>query len=266
MESVIQYFKSDPEALVWLLLVVSILVISFVTKKKTGASGSSANDFDRLGNIMGTQNSNGPSSHPAQASAPAPQTAPPQQAPAPARVENPLDRLAAFGGAPVQPAPAPASAPAAAPAPAPSPAQEAPSAAPAPEPQVQQPAPAAADSAPAGSAADGSGVLTQYKAGNGQGISEVAAMLEQDPNNLELLDWLAFMYYSNNMLDDALATYNKALTLDPGNVNQLYYLGSTYFKMGDKDKAVECWCKVIELKPDSKIASKAKTKIEKSSQ
>lgn len=111
---------------------------------------------------------------------------------------------------------------------------------------------------------DGAGVLTQYKAGGGEGIAEVETMLEKDPSNLELLDWLAFMYYSNNMLEKALVSYEKALSMDPDNVNQLYYLGSTYFKMGRKEDATAKWKRVVEIKPDSKIARKAQDKIDKS--
>lgn len=112
---------------------------------------------------------------------------------------------------------------------------------------------------------DTSGVLTQYKAGDGQGIAEVENMLEKDPENLELLDWLAFMYYSNNKLENALDAYQRALNLDPENVNQMYYLGSTYFKLGNAEQACEYWQKVTSLKPGSKIARKAQEKIDKSS-
>lgn len=112
---------------------------------------------------------------------------------------------------------------------------------------------------------DGAGVLTQYKTGGGEGITEVETMLEKDPNNLELLDWLSFMYYSNNMLEKAHISYEKALSMDPDNVNQLYYLGSTCFKMGRRDDAIVKWKRIVELKPNSKIAHKAQDKIDKSS-
>ncbi|HNV72226.1 MAG TPA: hypothetical protein PKO06_21135, partial [Candidatus Ozemobacteraceae bacterium] len=40
-------------------------------------------------------------------------------------------------------------------------------------------------------------LLTKYTAGTGEGIAEVEKLLVSDPNNVDLLDWLAFMYYSN---------------------------------------------------------------------
>ncbi|PKK91332.1 MAG: hypothetical protein CVV64_06070 [Candidatus Wallbacteria bacterium HGW-Wallbacteria-1] len=267
MDSFIQYFKSDPEALIWLVLVVAIIVISFLTKKKTGNTASSEN-YGRLDSIMGSgQGGNG------EKKATQPLLVKQSENSASAQVGNPLDRLAAFGGnsspsAPVASEVHSASSHAVSASAADSSAASgaassdlSASASSSDESKVQTSPPTVPASAQSG---EGSGILTQYKSGNGQGITEVAAMLEQDPNNLELLDWLAFMYYSNNMLDEALATYTKALTLDPENVNQLYYLGSTYFKMGGRDEAVECWKRVVELKPDSKIASKAQAKIDKS--
>lgn len=220
----------DPVLVILIVLVIAITILALGTARKsrrgdsTGVASSEGN-LDRLGDIMNSAESGG----------------------APAQPEpDPLNRLANFestsrlkasdiekhGAAPAESRP------------------------------IQHAGTASSgESKPVN---DGAGVLTQYKAGGGEGISEVEAMLEKDPNNLELLDWLAFMYYSNNMLDKALVSYEKALSMDPDNVNQLYYLGSTYFKMGRKEDAVVKWQRVVELKPDSKIARKAQDKIDKS--
>ena len=67
-------------------------------------------------------------------------------------------------------------------------------------------------------------ILTQYTSGTGEGISEVEKLLEGDPNNVDLLDWLAFMYYSNNNIDKAIETYKRALSIKADNANM-----STWF-------------------------------------
>lgn len=112
----------------------------------------------------------------------------------------------------------------------------------------------------------GQGVLTQYQEGTGEGISEIENKLKDDPNNPDLLDWLAFMYYSNNQLDKAIEIYQRALNLNYENEHQHYYLGNSFYKKGMIDRAVEEWEVVISLKPNSKIAQNAQERINKARQ
>ncbi|MFZ5950972.1 MAG: tetratricopeptide repeat protein [Candidatus Rifleibacteriota bacterium] len=105
-------------------------------------------------------------------------------------------------------------------------------------------------------------LLTKYTAGTGEGINEVEKLLEGDPNNVDLLDWLAFMYYSNNNIDKAVETYKRALAIKPDNENQHYYLANSYFKKGMNAEAKKEWSEVIRLKPNSKIAKNAQERID----
>lgn len=105
-------------------------------------------------------------------------------------------------------------------------------------------------------------LLTKYTAGTGEGINEVEKLLEGDPNNVDLLDWLAFMYYSNNNIDKAIETYKRALAIKPDNENQHYYLANSYFKKTMMAEAKKEWNEVIRLKPNSKIAKNAQERID----
>ncbi len=105
-------------------------------------------------------------------------------------------------------------------------------------------------------------LLTKYTAGTGEGINEVEKLLEGDPNNVDLLDWLAFMYYSNNEIDKAIATYKRALSIKPDNENQHYYLANSYFKKQMMAEAKKAWSEVIRIKPNSKIAKNAQERID----
>ena len=104
-------------------------------------------------------------------------------------------------------------------------------------------------------------LLTKYTPGNSDGIQEVEKLLEGDPNNVDLLDWLAFMYYSSGNIDKAIETYKKALANKPDNENQHYYLGNSYYKKNMFLEAKKCWSEVIRLKPSSKIAKNAQERI-----
>lgn len=105
-------------------------------------------------------------------------------------------------------------------------------------------------------------LLTKYTQGTGEGINEVEKLLEGDPNNVDLLDWLAFMYYSNNNIDKAVETYKRALAIKPDNENQHYYLANSYFKKGMMAEAKKEWNEVIRLKPNSKIAKNAQERVD----
>ncbi len=110
------------------------------------------------------------------------------------------------------------------------------------------------------------GVLTQYQEGTGEGIEEIEKKLAEDPNNPDLLDWLAFMYYSNNQIDKAIEMYQRALNLNYENEHQHYYLGNSFYKQGNIERAIEEWEVVISLKPNSKIAQNAQERINKARQ
>lgn len=105
-------------------------------------------------------------------------------------------------------------------------------------------------------------ILTKYTSGTGEGISEVEKLLEGDPNNVDLLDWLAFMYYSNNNIDRAIDTYKRALSIKSDNENQHYYLANSYFKKNMMSEAKKEWSEVIRLNPTSKIAKNAQERID----
>ena len=105
-------------------------------------------------------------------------------------------------------------------------------------------------------------MLTQYQEGTGEGITEIENKLKDDPNNPDLLDWLAFMYYSNNETEKAIATYVRALEVEPNNASQHYYLGNCYVKSGQAEKAVCEWRRVVALQPN-KYVRKAQERIGK---
>lgn len=105
-------------------------------------------------------------------------------------------------------------------------------------------------------------ILTKYTSGTGEGINEVEKLLEGDPNNVDLLDWLAFMYYSNNNVDKAIETYKRALSIKSDNENQHYYLANSYFKKNMMAEAKKEWSEVIRLNPSSKISKNAQERID----
>lgn len=61
---------------------------------------------------------------------------------------------------------------------------------------------------------------------------------------------LAGLYWQQNDLDLAAATYQKALTIDPANADAHYILGSTYLLQDKPDEAVAPLQEAVRLRPD----------------
>ena len=102
------------------------------------------------------------------------------------------------------------------------------------------------------------GLLTSYSMGSATGVDEISKLLRADPGNRQLKEWLAFAYYRNNELKDAVKTYLELIEDCPSDVNSHYYLANSYFKLGYNSAAAKGWEKVQAIAPDSPLAKKAK--------
>ncbi|GAB1354398.1 hypothetical protein MASR1M12_31360 [Erysipelotrichia bacterium] len=105
-------------------------------------------------------------------------------------------------------------------------------------------------------------LLRKYTAGTGEGIKEVEVLLNHDPNNVDLIDWLAFMHYSENSLDKAIGLYKRYITIKNDNENAYYYLANCYFKKQMMAEAKKSWSEVVRIKPSSKIAQDARERVD----
>ena len=101
------------------------------------------------------------------------------------------------------------------------------------------------------------GLLTSYSMGSATGVDEISKLLRSDPANRQLKEWLAFAYYRNNELKEAVKTYLELIEDDPADINSHYYLANSYFKLGYNAAAAKGWEKVQALAPNSPLAKKA---------
>jgi len=103
--------------------------------------------------------------------------------------------------------------------------------------------------------------ITDYRKEPLDQVAEVRRMLEADPNNPELMDWLAFVYYSNKMWDAAIQLYEKLLAQGYRPPTQRLYLGNALYKKGLRVLALNEWRKAIELDDDGSVTKKARERI-----
>jgi len=105
--------------------------------------------------------------------------------------------------------------------------------------------------------------FTKYARSDGSGIAEVESLLGQDPDNVAVLDWAAFLNYSNGQFDRALVLYKNLIEKDPENLQAYYYVGNIFCRTGRYPEAARHWRILLERFPDHKLARRAKPRLQK---
>ena len=95
-----------------------------------------------------------------------------------------------------------------------------------------------------------------------EALESTRKLLEKDPNNRELLDWYAFMLYSNELFREAAEIYKRLLAKVPDQVEHLYYIGCCYYRMAQVELAVDQWQEAVKVDPMSSYGQKAREKID----
>lgn len=108
---------------------------------------------------------------------------------------------------------------------------------------------------------DEDAVLTQYSQAP-LDIEELLKVYEDDPKNLQVLDCIAFSYYTKDELDKALEFYKKITQVEPKQSAAHYYIGNILFRKKQIVAAMMSWKKVIKLDPGSKLAENAADRVE----
>jgi len=70
-------------------------------------------------------------------------------------------------------------------------------------------------------------------------ITGLLKLLEETPENADMLNLLAYSQRKLQRFDEALANYRKALDIEPKHRGANEYMGELYLQMGQVDKAEE---------------------------
>jgi tetratricopeptide (TPR) repeat protein len=80
-------------------------------------------------------------------------------------------------------------------------------------------------------------------------IPRLKAVLKDEPDNADALNWLGFSNRKLGRFDSSLDWYMKALASDPDHLGANEYLGELYVQTGEMDKADEQLKKLESLCP-----------------
>jgi tetratricopeptide (TPR) repeat protein len=92
-------------------------------------------------------------------------------------------------------------------------------------------------------------------------LERIESRLLKDPQNLELMDWVAFMFYSNGVPDKAIEYYRRLAAARPRNASYQYFLGNLHQQQGELEPARECWNQVVSLDLEGEYAARARRKL-----
>ncbi|MBI4864376.1 MAG: tetratricopeptide repeat protein [Candidatus Riflebacteria bacterium] len=106
-------------------------------------------------------------------------------------------------------------------------------------------------------------LVTRVEQGEMPGLDQLENALQADPENVELLEMLAYIYYCSKDLDKSIASYLRAVKANPSNEVNHYYLANAYYLGKDPNKAIAHWGKVIEVNPQSRYGPRARERIDK---
>lgn len=84
----------------------------------------------------------------------------------------------------------------------------------------------------------------------GQAVEQYKTALSLNPRNVQAHNNLGSIYADQGLSDEAIGHYNTALRLRPDNPETLNCLGDVYHKIGQLDRAVWHYEAALKLKPD----------------
>lgn len=76
-------------------------------------------------------------------------------------------------------------------------------------------------------------------------------VVRKSPDSAAAREYLGFALYSAGRLDEAIASYRRALALDPARADSHLNLGVAYALLGRRDEAIAEYVKALELRPGS---------------
>lgn len=96
-----------------------------------------------------------------------------------------------------------------------------------------------------------------------QELEQIATLLELEPDNPDLLEWMAYRLYVRGHFPEAIEAYQDLYQRGHRPARQLLYLGNSHYKLGQVDEALEAWRKTVQLFPALQEARKAKARMTK---
>ena len=94
-----------------------------------------------------------------------------------------------------------------------------------------------------------------------QSVEYYEKILAVNPNRIDILFSISFVYYSIGNLNKAEEHTEQILAIDPQNTDAQYNLAAIAASKGDKEKAREIWQRLADKYPDEDVGIKASNSL-----
>src|SRR5438105_3433792 len=107
--------------------------------------------------------------------------------------------------------------------------------------------------------------LTQYQSKNvsEEELSNLEQLLAENPDDIQILDWVAFANYCSGNLDRAIELYRRCVDREPQTASFYYFLGNALYKRGAAEDAIAAWQMAISQDRAGTFRRKAQERLDK---
>ena len=107
--------------------------------------------------------------------------------------------------------------------------------------------------------------LTQYQSKNvsEEDLKNLEGLLVDNPDDLQIIDWVAFANYTFGNLARAIELYRRCIDREPQTASYYYYLGNALYRQGGEADAVKAWEMAISQDRGGMYRKKAQERLDK---
>lgn len=109
--------------------------------------------------------------------------------------------------------------------------------------------------------ADPDARLSQHQRQPEELITSARERYHHAPDDLPLVDWLAYLLYANRRHAEAIPLFEKLVRSPSATALHHFHLGNSYHAVGQTERAVDRWELVARRFPDTDVARKALSRL-----
>lgn len=107
--------------------------------------------------------------------------------------------------------------------------------------------------------------LTAYRSRNvsEEELKSLEDLLAENPEDLQIIDWVAFAHYCSGSLDRAVELYRKCVDREPQTASYYYFLGNALYRLNAVDDAIANWKMAVDQDRSGMFRKKAQERLDK---
>jgi tetratricopeptide (TPR) repeat protein len=92
-------------------------------------------------------------------------------------------------------------------------------------------------------------------------LRRLEALLAENPDDLQIVDWVAFAQYCTGNYARAAELYRRCIQREPQTASFYYFLGNCLYKQAMRDDAIRAWEMAADLDRAGSFRKKAEDRL-----